>query len=325
MPLGRLQPVDLREVWQSESSDFTPWLAKEDNLSVLSDTLGIDLELEAQERNVGPFRADILCRDISDKSSVLIENQLERTDHVHLGQLMTYAAGLHAVTIVWISARFTDEHRAALDWLNEITDETFRFFGLEVELWRIGESLAAPKFNIVSKPNDWAKTVSTAKKQLDEGELTPTQVMQRRYWSGLAQKVDASAGPPRPAKPQPWSWVSHSLGRSEFGLNAAMHTRDRWVRIEIYITGHKAKGFFDALYESKPEIEADFGHPLDWQRLDDKKDCRICHTMADADPSNEMDWERQHTWLANHLASLDRVFRERVKLLDWQRPEEDAS
>jgi len=129
-PLGRLERVDLREIWLSEAQDFTPWLARPENLSVLAETLGMELELEAQEQAVGPFRADLLCKDLDSDKWVLVENQLERTDHRHLGQLMTYAAGLKAVSIVWIAASFTEEHRAALDWLNEITDESFEFFGL---------------------------------------------------------------------------------------------------------------------------------------------------------------------------------------------------
>ena len=160
--LGRLGRVDLREEWKTEAQDFTPWLAQAENLAVLSETLNLDLETAGQEASVGPFRADILCRDTLDDSWVLIENQLERTDHTHLGQLLTYAAGLQTVTIIWVAATFTDEHRAALDWLNEITDERFRFFGLEVELWRIGNSPAAPKFNIVSKPNEWVRSASKA-------------------------------------------------------------------------------------------------------------------------------------------------------------------
>ena len=163
--LGRLQQIrDIKKYWEREATDFTPWLAKNENLSLLGDTIGIDLELEAQEKNVGPFRADILCRDTANSQWVLIENQLEKTDHTHLGQLITYAAGLHAVTIVWLSARFTDQHRSAIDWLNEITNESFSFFGLEIELWKVDDSLPAPKFNIVSKPNDWSKTVSSTKK-----------------------------------------------------------------------------------------------------------------------------------------------------------------
>ena len=128
--LGQLIKVPLREFWEGEASDFTPWLADEENISLLGDTIGVELEVEAQERNVGPFRADILCKDTLTDNWVLIENQLEPTDHTHLGQLLTYAAGLNAVTVVWIAERFTDEHRAALDWLNEITAEGFSFFGL---------------------------------------------------------------------------------------------------------------------------------------------------------------------------------------------------
>jgi hypothetical protein len=150
--LGRLEQIDLRSAWNNESTDFTPWLAEQENLELLGKAIGLELELEAREKYVGPFRADILCKDIGSGSWVLVENQLEQTDHSHLGQLLTYAAGLQAVTIVWIAARFTDEHRAALDWLNAVTSETINIFGLEIELWRIGNSAMAPKFNVVSKP-----------------------------------------------------------------------------------------------------------------------------------------------------------------------------
>src|SRR5689334_7653054 len=171
--LGRLERVDLRQAWSTESGQFTPWLAAEDNVRLLGEAIGIDLEVEAQEKEVGPFRADILCKDTATDSWVLIENQLERTDHVHLGQLLTYAAGLNSVTIVWIAQRFTDEHRAALDWLNEVTDERINFFGLEVELWRIGDSPVAPKFNVVSKPNAWTKSVTGGASRAADQDLTP--------------------------------------------------------------------------------------------------------------------------------------------------------
>ena len=166
--LGKLEEVELRDIWESESSDFTPWLAREENIQILGDSIAVDLEVEAQEKNVGPFRADILCKDTENGNWVLIENQLNRTDHPHLGQLLTYAAGLDAVTVVWVAATFTEEHRAALDWLNEITDDRFRFFGLEIELWRINNSPPAPKFNIVSKPNDWRRSVIQSAKRIND-------------------------------------------------------------------------------------------------------------------------------------------------------------
>ena len=220
--LSRLKRVDLRHVWETEAQDFTPWLAQEENLAVLSEAIGIELEFEAQEKNVGPFRADILCRNLDsseDEAWVLIENQLERTDHNHLGQLLTYAAGLHTVTIVWIAASFSDEHRAAVDWLNEITEDKFRFFGLEVELWCIGDSPAAPKFNIISKPNDWSRSVSKAARKISEEGLNPTQRNYLKYWGALADYLKEHSKVFRPQKPLTGHWSNLSIGRSGFGLH----------------------------------------------------------------------------------------------------------
>ncbi len=145
----------------------------------------MELEVEAQEKKVGPFRADLLCKEIRDHTWVLIENQIERTDHRHLGQLLTYAAGLQAVTVVWTTAQFTDEHRAALDWLNRITGDEFRFFALEVELWCIGDSLAAPKFNVVSQPNRWSKSVADASRTLATEVKSERQRLYGKFWATL--------------------------------------------------------------------------------------------------------------------------------------------
>ncbi|HXV83931.1 MAG TPA: DUF4268 domain-containing protein [Candidatus Binatia bacterium] len=205
--LGRLEKVKLREVWASEAGDFTPWLGSTENLKLLGETLGIGLECEAQEKEVGPFRADILCKDTATGNWVLIENQLERTDHTHLGQLLTYAAGLDAVTIVWITERFTEEHRAALDWLNNKTEQGINFFGLEMELWRIGDSPVAPKFNIVSKPNDWTRMV----REGATGEITESKRIQLNFWTAfkvfLEEKKSFACSSPRPQ-----SWINHPLG-----------------------------------------------------------------------------------------------------------------
>jgi hypothetical protein len=250
--LGRLERVDLRNIWISEAASFTPWLARPENIAVLGEALGIDLELEAQEKAVGPFRADILCKDIGTDHWVLIENQLERTDHSHLGQLLTYASGLEAVTIVWIAARFSEEHRATLDWLNKITDESFRFFGLEVELWRIGDSPAAPKFNIVSKPNDWSHSVAQAARAIDDAELSETRITQREYWAALNPVLDAAGGPVSGnRKPQPQSWMAYRIGRSGFNLGAGLIRPKNQIRAELYISGDRAKAFFGLLKRQK--------------------------------------------------------------------------
>ena len=240
--LGRLRPVELRDIWSSEASDFTPWLAREENLSILGEVLGVELELEAQEQAVGPFRADILCREIGSGAWVLVENQLERSDHLHLGQLLTYASGLEAVTIVWIAARFTEEHRSTLDWLNRITDESFRFFGLEVELWRIGESPAAPKFNVVSKPNNWSRSVAQAARAIDDSNLSPTALMQRAYWDGLHTVLRKVAGPVSGnRKAQPHAWMDYSIGRSRFALGAVMVRAKQRIRSELYPSPDRAR------------------------------------------------------------------------------------
>ena len=154
-PLGRLEKVDIREIWKNEAVDFTPWLAEPANIGLLGDTIGMELEVEAVEKDVGRFFADILCKDAASDRFVVIENQIENTDHDHLGKTITYAAGLEATAIVWIAKHFGEEHRAALDWLNEITGAEVAFFGLEVEAWKIGDSPAAPKFNVVCRPNDF--------------------------------------------------------------------------------------------------------------------------------------------------------------------------
>ncbi len=315
--LGKLVRIELRDIWMSESSHFTPWLAREENLLALGETLGLELELEAQEKAVGPFRADILCKDIGTNAWVLIENQLERTDHSHLGQLLTYASGLEAVTIVWIAARFTEEHRSTLDWLNRITDETFRFFGVEVELRRIGGSPAAPRFNIVSKPNNWNKLVTQAARAIDEAELTGTKALQLAYWGALASVLMARGGPlARERKPQPQPWMSYSIGRSGFGINAAMSRPKRQVRAELYISNANAKAFFNLLQTQRPEIETELGYALDWDELPEGKDTRVSTPLKDIDPEDQADWPRQHDWLAARLSEFYHVFVNRVKALN---------
>jgi Domain of unknown function (DUF4268) len=315
--LGRLERVELRDIWISEATSFTPWLARRENIAILSETLNIALELEAQERAVGPFRADLLCKDIDTDRWVLIENQLERTDHTHLGQLLTYASGLEAVTIIWIAARFTEEHRSTLDWLNKITNESFRFFGLEVELWRIGDSSAAPKFNIVSKPNEWSHSVAKAARVIDDAEQSDTRVMQVKYWAALNAKLEAIGGPVAgKRKPQPQSWMHYRIGRSYMGLGAAMNSQKKQIRAELYLQGAPAKTYFGLLKNQQAEIERELGYPLEWQELPEGQDSRIAIFLNDADPADEADWSRQHDWLVKRLNEMHRVLAPRVQNLE---------
>lgn len=314
--LGKLQKIDLRDIWDTESGHFTPWLAQPENIELLSVAIGIDLEVEAQEKNVGPFRADILCKDTTTDSWVLIENQLERTDHTHLGQLLTYAAGLSAVTIVWIAEAFTEEHRATLDWLNEITDERFNFFGLEIELWCIGGSPVAPKFNIVSKPNDWSKTVSDAAKRIESGELSETKQLQQEYWAELKNHLSEAKSKLRSQKPLPQHWTNFAIGRSYFHLAAVQNTREKRIGVLLVLTGANAKAHFKLLEADKAQIEQAAHTVFEWRELPDKKESHIVLQLERADPTNRIDWPRQHKWLKDTLDLYQQVFASRVKSLD---------
>ena len=267
--LGLLEQVDLKNVWNNEPKEFTPWLAKSENLQLLGDAVGIELELGAQEKNVGPFRADILCKDTVNNQWVLIENQIERTDHTHLGQLLTYASGLKAVTIVWIARRFTDEHRAALDWLNEITDSRFNFFGLEIELWRIGDSPIAPKFNIVSQPNDWSKTVAAGASQV-ENTLTESRLLQREFWSALRDFVKDKGSRIKTTKALPQNWMNIAIGRSGIRLctvasfwDSVKETYDSHeLRTEVVLDDNNSKTYYEQLFAQKEKNENEMGEPL---------------------------------------------------------------
>lgn len=314
--LGRLERVPLRDVWTSEAGDFTPWLALEDNLALLGDTIGLELELEAQEKDVGPFRADLLCKDTATDTWVLVENQLERTDHTHLGQLMTYAAGLNAVTIVWIAERFTEEHRAAMDWLNEITDERINFFGLEVELWRIGTSAMAPKFNLVSQPNDWTKTVSTARRGIERQGLTDTKLLQRDYWAALSALIRSRSSVVKPQKPLPQHWTNVAAGRSYFHFAAFVNTQKDRIGVELVMTGPDAKPHFYLLRQQKEQIEPEVGASLEWLELPNRKESRVVLRLEDVDPTRTEDWPSQHQWLAEQLERYHRVFVPRVRTLN---------
>jgi hypothetical protein len=312
--LGRLTKVELRDIWRSESQDFTPWLAQPENITALAEALSMELEIEAREREVGPFRADLLCKDLIDDSWVLIENQLERTDHSHLGQLLTYAAGLQTVTIVWIASRFTEEHRAALDWLNEITDERFKFFGVEVELWRIGDSVAAPKFNIVSKPNEWTRSITQASRRIESETLTETKKLQLDFWTALATNL---TGHPilRSRKPRPQHWTTYSIGRAGIHLAAILDSQRSRLGVELYLGDENAKSYFNQLLLHQAEIEAVLGHKPDWRELPTRRACRIVTYRSVADPFDETNWPELIAWISRTLEAYHRAFHQKVLTL----------
>ena len=321
--LGRLEKVDLRKAWDNESTSFTPWLAQPENIVLLGEAIDLDLEVEAKEQAVGPFRADILCKDTESGAWVLIENQLEKTDHTHLGQLMTYAAGLDAVTIVWLAERFTDEHRAALDWLNRITDDKFTFFGLEIELWKIGESSMAPKFNVVSKPNDWTRSVTEAAHGLLSTAETDIQRMHLEYWAAFKAYAEGSRGL-KVQKPTIQHWINTSIGSSRAGLAGIVSTWDSEkntsgaeIRAELALGSNHSKSHFQQLLEQKEAIEAEMGTALKWYNPKNKKVCRV-YLRNPLDFRDKDQWPMQHQWLVDTLLKFKKVFAERIKNLNDQ-------
>ena len=303
--LGRLTKLDLREYWEREDTHFPPWLAEEENISLLSDAIEIELEVQDQEARVGPFRADILCRNTSDDTLVLIENQLERTDHTHLGQLLTYASGLDAVTLVWVVQAFTEEHRAALDWLNRITDEKFHFFGLEIELWSIGGSDAAPKFNVVAKPNDWSKTVKEAADTV-RSKMTPWQQTVVKIWGAFGGYIEENKIDFKSPKPSASLWMGYGVGRTGAGLIVSFTKIEAIVHVQIDNSLHP--DWFSSLEANQSEIENSLGFQLEWEKREDKKYAYVLIKRS-TDMTDPENWPDDFAWMASKMDAMRSVFR----------------
>jgi hypothetical protein len=323
--LGRLEQVDLRSIWETENRHFTPWLSQEENLSLLGDTIGIELELEATEQSVGPFSADILCKNTADNSWVLIENQLERTDHTHLGQLLTYASGLSAVTIVWISSRMTEEHRAALDWLNEITSSEFNFFGLEIECWQIGGSIVAPKLNMVSKPNEWSRSVSRNTNQRSRTELSDIRKSQLDFWTGFRTHIDEINVPFKVGKAQPKQYMNVGIGRSGFTIvagasrwNYVDNTYDKTheLSVMLYLDSINAKVHYQGLIDQKNSISKYLSKDLKWKNDPKLKSCSIFVRKTPVHLDNKDSWPTYYEWLTEEVTGFYDYFKPIVSSLE---------
>lgn len=313
--LGKLERVEVRSVWPDEAQHFTPWLSEQ--LELLGEAIGLELEFEGREKRVGPFRADLLCKDTLTNSWVLIENQFGKTDHSHMGQLLTYAAGLEAVTVVWVAERFTDEHRAALDWLNRVTAEGVNFFGLEVELWRIGTSAPAPKFNVVSKPNEWARTVATAAAEAP----TETAQLQLEFWQAFHAYASEHSKIIRPQKPHPQHWMDFAVGRAGFHLGARVHTGQNVLGTGLYISHQAAKSMFKHLEAQKAQVEEQIGAQLEWLEKPSKKRSQVELRRPNADIRRREAWHEQHKWLLDKLEAFHKAFSARIKALPDEEPD----
>ncbi|MBR3017052.1 MAG: DUF4268 domain-containing protein [Clostridia bacterium] len=266
MKLGKLKEIDIRKVWAHEQFDFSKWLASESNIQELGDVLNLSLTNVETEKFVGNYRCDILCQDELTGKTVLIENQLEPTNHDHLGKIITYASGLDAAVVVWIVAEARDEHASAIEWLNKHTDEEVSFFLLEIHAYTIGDSMPAPQFHIVQQPNDFAKT---AKSLSQKGELNDTQTCRLEFWTKLNDVIDQKGKPFNKRKPSTDHWYSVAVGTSQCHISIELVNKDHKIRIGLWIPDNKE--LFDTFMEHKTEIEQAVGMDLDWDRLEGKK------------------------------------------------------
>lgn len=271
MKLGKLEEVDIRKVWPHEQYDFSKWLATEENIKELGDALNLSLTDVETEKFVGNYRCDILCKDEITGKMVLIENQLEPTNHDHLGKIITYASGLDAAVVVWIVSSARDEHASAIEWLNKHTDDEISFFLMEVHAYKIGDSDPAPQFKIIEQPNDFVKIVKAVSKNSDMNE---SQKNRLEFWTQFNEVVDSQGKPFNKRKATTDHWYNVAIGLSDASISIDLVNKEHKIRVSLWINDNK--DIFDALFQRKDEIETALGFGLEWNRLDNKKASYIC-------------------------------------------------
>jgi hypothetical protein len=308
MALAALKKIELREGWKHEALDFTRWLAQEDSLRLLGDEVGFDIKLTQIEAEVGAFNVDILAEEENTGKKIIIENQLEITNHDHLGKIITYASGYDAERIIWVVKDVREEHRRAVDWLNEHTDEDIEFYLVKIELFQIENSPYAPKFEIISKPNDWAKAV---KESAVSGELTQTKLKQLEFWDGLKEYAKKINSELRFQKSGPQHWINQSIGSSEAHIALTINSREHLFGVELYIPNNKE--LYNRLYAQKDAIENEIGGKLEWMELPEKKASRIKLSYG-GNFENQSEWESHFGWLIQTAEEFRRVFPKYIKV-----------
>jgi len=304
--LGRLEKVDLREVWKHEATDFTNWISKEKNIELLSETIGIDIEVLETEASVGNFNVDILANDSNDDSKIIIENQLERTDHDHLGKLITYASGYDARTIIWVVKSVRDEHKKAVEWLNNHLDDEINIFLIEIEVWKIGNSAPAPKFNIVESPNNWAKVFKDGFGG-NKNIITDTQNLQLEFWTKLKEYGEDNYSNLRYQSPRPRHWYTFSAGSSQYNILVTVSPRDSLLRVILNIK--ESEELFLNFSNQKKDIESNLGFSLNWLELPDKKSFRIAIDKS-ININDRTTWEEAQKWALEKVEKMIEVFGE---------------
>lgn len=301
--LSRITKINPREIWKHEALDFTKWLALEENISVLCEELELNLENIKPEVAAGRYSVDIVADDIDSKRKVIIENQLETTDHKHLGQLLTYASAHDASIIIWIVRDYTEEHRQAIDWFNRNIAESISFFLIQIEVYKIENSKPAPKFNVICEPNDWGKTVKSAGAG---NALSNLKLLQKEFWDGLkeyAGTVKTSINFGRTPKPQHWYNISFGTSRCHIALT--LNSQRKYIGCEIYVRNDKA--LYETFFMHKSVIEQAVGTTLEWMELPDATASRILLAKP-AKIHEKKNWPGYFSWCVESVEKFAKVF-----------------
>lgn len=308
MKIGTLKEVDIRDLWKHEQYDFSNWLAEEENIAYLNDILGLTLVDVNKEAYVGSYRCDIVAVDETDGTKVIIENQLEASNHDHLGKIITYASGLDAKVIVWIVKQAREEHRSAIEWLNNNTRSGISFFLIELHAYKIGDSDPAPKFEVIEQPNDFVKA---SKSVSASDSLNKSQTERLAFWNLFNDEIVAHDKPFNVRKATTDHWYDVAIGNSYSHISITLVNSDSFIGIELYI-GDK-KELFDDLYAHKDEIEAETGLAFDWQRLDNKKASRILHKIDGLNFDDHSNYPELMDETIKKVVIMREVFKEYIK------------
>lgn len=305
MELGTLKEItDLRSVWPHEALNFTPWVAE--NIDLLADTVGIDITVDETESDVGDFSVDIYASETGTDRKIIIENQLEDTDHDHLGKLITYASGKGADIVIWIVKHAREEHKAAIEWLNNHTDDKIGFFLCEIKLFQIGNSCIAPTFTVIESPNDWAKEIKSAVSS------NPTQQKRLEYWQAFNNyafnNTDFSKAFNK-RKPSTDHWMYLSIGSSTCQIGISQIQKRSSITIELYINDDK--DLFRMLLSHKNEIESDMGISLDWRELPERKASRII-VEKPVELENKEKWNEQFSYIMEICLKMKKAFKKHL-------------
>jgi len=306
---GDFRKVDLRNLWPGESTHFTPWLSQ--NLQVLGDRIDMELEFLDSEAAAGGFSADILARDIGSNRKVVVENQYGETDHKHLGQLLTYAAVLNAGAIVWIAESIRTEHKSAIDFLNENLKDSLLFFAIEASLITIDDSRPALILNVVCAPT--IQISGTSKKS---DEITENQERYRSFFQSLIDKLRDNHRFTNARVGQPQNWYTFASENSRVFKYSASFSLGGRFRVELYIdTGDKIQNedLFDYLLLRREEIESGFGGPLEWERLETKRACRVAAYVDGSIDEESEELQRVEKWAIDALLKMRAVFPEVIQ------------